>query len=151
MAPAVQEKENADHLDLLGGSCLILARGAAFLSPAERPALEPCVRELTDAFEHLANQLGERGARQRAADRALDVTRRVTRSEAPLESALGAAIVAVRIVATDLMVFAGVDQEKAVEAVRAGISEQRVSTPPQLFSWRRPLRWPFKRWRRGRT
>jgi hypothetical protein len=151
MAPAVQEKENADHLDLLGGSCLILARGAASLTPAERPALEPSVRELAEAFEHLASELDEREARQRAADRALGVTRRVTPNEAHADSALAAAIVAVRMVATDLMVFAGIDQADAVEAVREGISEHRVSTPPQPFNWRRWLRWPFKRWRRGRT
>jgi hypothetical protein len=154
LAPAVQEKENAGHLDLLGGSCLILARSAVFLTPAERRELEPCVRDLAQALADLAGNLGERSARQRAVDQALDATRRIARSDAPADSALALAIAAVRIVATDLMVFAGVDLGDAVEAVRAGISEHRVPAPPQEdarpFSWRRWLRLPFeqRRWRR---
>ena len=155
LAPAVQEKENAGHLDLLGGSCLILARSAAFLAPTERRQLEPCVRDLAQALAELAGNLGERSARQRAADQALDATRRVAGSDAPPDSALAFAIVAVRMVATDLMVFAGVDTRDAVEAVRAGISEYRVPAPPhedaQPFSWRRWLRLPFQQGGRRRT
>jgi hypothetical protein len=39
------------------------------------------------------------------------------------------AITGVRLVATDLMVFAGVDLDDAVEAVREGILEQPVAAP----------------------
>jgi hypothetical protein len=155
LAPAVQEKENAAHLDLLGGSCLILARSAVFLTATERRELEPCVRELAQALAELAGELGERSARQRAADHALDVTRRIAGSDAPPDAALAFSIVAVRMVAADLMVFAGVDLRDAVEAVRAGISEHRVPAPPQEdarpFSWRRWLRLPFEHGGRRRT
>jgi hypothetical protein len=37
---------------------------------------------------------------------------------------------AVRLVATDVMVFAGVNLDDAVEAVREGLLEQRVAAPP---------------------
>jgi hypothetical protein len=155
LAPAVQEKENAGHLDLLGGSCLILARSAVVLTADERRELEPCVRDLAQALAELAGELGERSARQHAADQALDVTRRIAGSDAPPDSALAFAIVAVRMVAADLMVFAGVEAGVAVEAVRAGISEHRVPAPPQEdarpFGRRRWLRLPFEQGGRRRT
>ena len=54
---------------------------------------------------------------QRAADRAFEV-------------AGAAPIPAVRMAAIDIMVFAGVELDDAVEAVRAGILEQEVRRPP---------------------
>ncbi|MDQ3889239.1 MAG: FUSC family protein [Actinomycetota bacterium] len=151
--PVVQEKENADYLDLLGGSCVILARSTALLTPAERSELEPSVRELADALDDLAGGLGDRSTRQHAADRALEVTRRVGGRDAPPDSNVAFAIVAVRLAATDLMVFAGVDVAEAIEAVRAGISEAHVTNPPppERFTWRRWLRLPFEQRRRRRA
>jgi hypothetical protein len=35
------------------------------------------------------------------------------------------------MVATDVMVFAGIDLDDAVQAVRKGILEQRVAGPPR--------------------
>ena len=155
VGPVVQEKENADYLDLLGGSCVILARSTALLPSAERSQLEPSVRELADALDVLAGGLGDRLTRQRAADRALEVTRGVAGSDVPPDSNLAFAIVALRLVATDLMVFAGVDPSEAIEAVRAGITEAHVTAPPppppEWFTWRSWLRLPFEQRRRRRA
>jgi hypothetical protein len=52
-----------------------------------------------------------------------------------------AVLVAVRIVAVDIMVFAGIDPKEAVEAVRHGKGEIDVPTPPTAP--RTPFRWPF--------
>ena len=52
------------------------------------------------------------------------------------------------MVATDLMVFAGIDADNAVSAVREGLRSRDVRSPPetlQLPSWRRWLRLPFRR------
>jgi hypothetical protein len=67
----------------------------------------------------------------------------VSGSDASPGSALAVAITGVRFVATDLMVFAGVDLDDAVEAVREGILEQRVAAraPPP----RRRLGWLRRR------
>jgi Fusaric acid resistance protein-like len=128
-ALVVRERENADHLDLLGSSCLILARVAPSLTPSERHALEPSVRGLSEVLGPLARELGDRETRQRAADRALDVANAVSRADAPAGSTLSVAITGVRMVATDLMVFVGVDLDVAVEAVRERILERRVAAP----------------------
>jgi hypothetical protein len=126
----VRESENADHLDLLGGSCLLLARFAPSLTPPERQALEPSVRGLADVVGVLARELGDREARQHVAERALDVANAVSGAQGPPYSALGGAVTGVRLVAIDVMVFAGVDFEDAVAAVREGLLEHRVAEVP---------------------
>lgn len=140
-ALVVHESENADHLDLLGSSCLLLARFAPSLSSLERRALEPSVRDLAGLLGELANELGNREARQLAADRALEIANAGPDADTSTGSTLALAVMGVRLVATDLMVFAGVDLEDAVEAVREGILEQGVSAPASAprrrFEWLR--------------
>jgi uncharacterized membrane protein YgaE (UPF0421/DUF939 family) len=128
-ALVVRENENADHLDLLGGSCILLARFAPALSIEDSHAIQPSVRELADVLALLGGGLGDRAARQRSADRAFEVARSISGDGAAADSTLAHAITAVRMVATDIMVFAGVDLDDAVEAVRAGVLEQEVRPP----------------------
>jgi hypothetical protein len=128
-ALVVRESENADHLDLLGSSCLMLARVAPSLDSSERDALEPSVRDLSEVLVALAREVGDRETRQRAADRALEIASAVSGADAPRGSTLAVAITGVRMVATDVMVFVGVDLDVAVDAVRAGILERRISAP----------------------
>ncbi len=141
--PVVQEKENAGHLDLLGSSCVVVARTAATLRSAERAELAAYVRELVRALRQLAGGLDDRAVRQHAADRGLAVAGEVaTVGERP-GSAFLAALMGVSMVATDLMVFAGVEPEAAVAAVQEGIQARPVPTPPEAapkrFNWRRWL------------
>ena len=128
-ALVVRETENADHLDLLAASCLLLARVAPSLPPPERRALEPSVRRLAGVLDDVAHDLGNRETRQQAADRALEVANAVSDADAPAGSALAVGVTGVRLVATDLMVFAGVNLDDAVEAVRDGMLEQRIASP----------------------
>lgn len=126
-APVVRENENAGHLDLLGVSCLNLTRTALALPAAERRRTAPSVAGFAEAMEKLARDPGDRSARQAAADRALAVARPLAdRPSHPLE----AAALAVRAVAADLMMFAGVEPGQAVEAVEEGTGELEVATPP---------------------
>jgi uncharacterized membrane protein YgaE (UPF0421/DUF939 family) len=144
-ALVVRESENSDHLDMLGQSCVLLARAAPELTADERRRFGPMVRELADVLAVLAGDLGDRATRQRSADRAFEVANAVSGERATIDSAPALAIAGLRMVATDVMVFAGVDLEDAVEAVRDGILEQRVAAPaparPGLWSrlrgWRR--------------
>jgi uncharacterized membrane protein YgaE (UPF0421/DUF939 family) len=140
-ALVVRESENADHLDLLGGSCVMLARVTPSLDSSERHALTPSVRALSEVLDALARRLGDRETRQRAADRALEVANAVSGADAPAGSTLAVAITGVRMVATDLMVFAGIDLDDAVQAVRDGILEQRVAAPARgrRLGWLRRL------------
>jgi hypothetical protein len=142
-ALVVRESENADHLDLLGGSCLLLARFAPSLTPPERRALEPSVRGLAGVLDELAHGLRDRETRRRAAGRALEVANAVFCADAPAGSAPALAVTGVRLVATDLMVFAGVNLDDAVEAVREGILQQRIAevepAPRRRFAWLRRL------------
>jgi len=148
LEPVVQEQENAGHLDLLGSSCVVLARTAASLGSAERAKLAPYVRELAEAQMELAGDLGARTVRQHAADRGLAVAGEISADGEPPDSAFTAAAMSVRMVATDLMVFAGIDPDDAVAAVREGIESRRVPDPPEVVDlpfWRRWLRMPFSR------
>jgi hypothetical protein len=144
IAPVVRETEDAGRLDLLGGSCLTLTRTAIATDAACRRRLAPHVRELADALADLAGEPGDRSTRQDAADRALEVARRLATAHAPSDPVAVAAMVALRTVAGDLMVFAGVDAEQAEAAVREGTGEFHVPTPPPSpqvpFGLRRPTR-----------
>lgn len=129
MAPVVRERENAGHLDLLGGSCLMLTRTMLTMNTPDGRRLAPSVRELAGAVADLAEEPGNRPTRQQAAHRALAIARRAGGS-APQSQATLAASVAIQMVATDVMVFCGVDPRQAADAVRKGSGELHVPDPP---------------------
>jgi hypothetical protein len=141
----VRENENATHLDLLASSCLALARLAPSLSPDRGRALEPDVRILAEVLGDLAADVGDRTGRQRAADRAFSVATGLAGAEPEADWTLAAAPIAVGMVALDLMIFAGVEHDHAVAALREGMFERRVPAPPprsaglvgRLRSWLR--------------
>jgi len=145
MDPVVRETEDAGRLDLLGGSCLWLTRAAMAAGETARRELAPRVHELADALGDLAGDPGDRSTRQRAAGQALDVARKLAAAGMPSEPDAVAASVGLRTVATDLMIFAGVDEEQAEAAVREGTGEFRVpapASPRAPFGLDRPSRRP---------
>ena len=142
--PVVQAKENAGHLDLLIGSSVLLARTAAVLDSTQRSEFVSAVSALAAAVVELVPDPGDRERRQRAADQALDVVRSLP-TERPDTREMAAIDVALRLAATDLMVFAGVDPDHASAVVREGTGELPVAAPPR--TWRHP----FRRRRRART
>ena len=153
MTTVVRENENADHLDLLGASCLMLARNAAAVGSAERRTLGASVRELAEALRHASIDPGDPARRQCAVEHALNAGRMLAATEVKRASALDDAIVSARMVAADVMVFAGVDAKAAHAAVRAGRGELEVPAAPEApmlpFGLDRlPLEWP-DRSRRG--
>jgi uncharacterized membrane protein YgaE (UPF0421/DUF939 family) len=142
-ALVVRESENADHLDLLGSSCLLVARVAPPLAPTERMLVEPVLTDLAGALSDLAAGLSDPATRQRVAEQALAGANRVAAVAPPPTSALAAAVLGTRLLATDLMVFAGVDVDDAVAAVREGIlaSEVREPVPERAGLLRKLRRW----------
>jgi hypothetical protein len=108
----VCENENAEQLDLLGSSCLLLARTVGATSPAEQRSLAPSVHGVADALAALAREPDDRATRQRAADCALAIAQRITGRDVPPEWPLAAAIMSLRMVTDDIMLFAGIDPVK---------------------------------------
>ena len=141
--PVVQENENAGQLDLLGGSALMVVRTATVAEGDERGVLAPVIRELAAQVRDLARNPGDRGVRQRAADGVLNAARRLGSDDrvhgADPGSPLAATLIAVRGIALDTMVFAGVDADDAMDAVRRDDADLDVPTPPDA------PRIPFKR------
>lgn len=141
--PVVQENENAGQLDLLGGSALMVVRTATVAEGDERGVLAPVIRELAAQVRDLARNPGDRGVRQRAADGVLNAARRLGSDDrvhgADPGSPLAATLIAVRGIALDTMVFAGVDADEAMDAVRRDDADLDVPTPPDA------PRIPFKR------
>src|SRR4051794_25967180 len=105
IAPVVRETEDAGRRDLLGGSCVWLTRAVIAADQQARRRLGPHVRALADAIGDLAAALGDRSARQQAADRALEVARGLAAGDTPSEPDAVATFVGLRTVATNLMVF----------------------------------------------
>ena len=147
--PVVRENENAGHLDLLGASCLLLARAVAEADPGAgadrdlRTNLAASVQRLADALHAMAADPGDRATRQAAADGALVVAG--TLPEAATNT-IATVVVAARMVTLDVMVVAGVDADEAALAVQQGTDALRVPTPPRtprLPSW-------IARWRAAR-
>jgi len=144
MSPVVRESEDAGHLDLLGVSCLTLARTAMAVPRADRAEVVGPLRELAAVLGAVAAAPGERGARQRAVDRSLEIVRQVETSERP-SPRLGAVRIAMRIVAEDIMVFAGVEPYEARRAVEEGATDFDVPTPPSAPRLPIPTRWRRRR------
>jgi hypothetical protein len=94
--PVARENVHAGHLELLAGSCVMLARMAAATPAAQRGALAAGVRELADVLDDLAVAPGVPAVRQRAAERANDVATRVSEWQPPAPAAAPA--VALRMV-----------------------------------------------------
>jgi hypothetical protein len=135
----VREAENAGQLDLLGSSCLLLARTISDADRGERRTLAVHVAELAGVLRALARAPGDRDTRQAAADRALAAARQLGDGGPAQDVAGGSTSVAryaVRAVATDAMVFAGVDSGTAaravetVETVRQDRPRLEVPDPP---------------------
>ncbi len=137
----VRERESVGQLDLLAGSCLMLARTALMTTTSQRRAVAPGVRQLARALADLAGEPGDRAIRQRAAEQALSLAREVIGPEAPVppESVLVATHAAVRMVSVDVMVFAGVEPEQALGAVHAPVEQPEVVDPPRSAGWHRRL------------
>jgi hypothetical protein len=145
MAGVVRESENAGHLDLLGGSCLLLTRTALAMSLPERRRLAPW-RARTGRRNRRPGQGARRPPDPAAADRALDLARSAS-SPGQYQPAFAAAA-ALQMVASDVMMFAGVDPGQAVQVLREGTGEFQVPDPPPASrsplrsDRRRPTRWP---------
>lgn len=137
-----RERRNAERLDILDGSCRALIRTATAGSADQHPTLGPRVRELSTAVKELAGDLGDLAAHRRAAADALRAVRRIAGDGTDPDPWRSAARLAVRTVATDIMVFAGVDPADAGKAVRGASGEPRVATPPAptlpVPRWRLP-------------
>jgi hypothetical protein len=137
--PVVREEENAAQLDLLAGSCLMLARAVLAIDGPGSRDLATAVDDLAAALETVAGALGDRDARQSTADRALEVGRRDPNGGAAATPELNFAWMALRTTARDVMVFAGVEPEQARQALAESRRALRISTPPAA------PRTPFRR------
>ena len=138
-SPLVREAENAGHLDLLGGSCLVLARISLSADPEARHTMAPQIHELAGALSDLAENPGDLETRQGVADRALAVGRQCSAQTAEAQPGLAAVVTMVDLAATDIMVFAGVDPEQAAAAVEGDTGTFAVASPPAT------ARVPFRR------
>ncbi|MGX4692841.1 FUSC family protein [Streptomyces sp. JNUCC 63] len=143
----VREKENSEHLSLLGASCLTLARLVASAGSGTRGRFRQPVRDLADVIASLAREFGDRDVRQHAADRSLELATRLTADAGSADSERTFLAHSLRMAAADVIAFAGVDLADAIKAIRAGAPAQRV--PPAAPAPGRLLGW--SRRRRGRT
>jgi len=127
--PLVRERENASQLDLLAGSCLMLARTAVVASDSGRRWMRPSVHGLALALARISAEPGDRDARQDAADAALAVAGRLGGEGVPSDTTLIGPVAAGRLAAADLMGFAGVEPDEAAAAIREGEGRFRVPAP----------------------
>jgi uncharacterized membrane protein YgaE (UPF0421/DUF939 family) len=97
----VAERERADQLDLLAGSCLMLARTATDVKGEPRRQLTTTVRRLAAVIDDLAEDPGDPATRERAAERAVEFALWLVQhgGRVPAQSALAAACAGVRMVA----------------------------------------------------
>ncbi|MFF4169376.1 aromatic acid exporter family protein [Streptomyces sp. NPDC001744] len=126
--PLTRETATALQLDMLGHSCFSLIRRALALDTRGRQEFAPTLRALSGVLGALAAAPGSRAVRRHATRWALDVVR-----DAPDEGPAPTVAVweGVRLVAQDVLVFAGVDAGTAGRAVREGTREVPVPDPPR--------------------
>ncbi|MFE6476059.1 FUSC family protein [Streptomyces rochei] len=140
--PVVQEIATTKYLDLLGNSCLTLIRETWALDAGHRETFARAVRELSGVLTVLATAPAHHAVRLRAVRGALGVARSIPEAEGG--PALPVAVrESVRMVAADILVFAGADAEEAGRALRAGATDVPISVRPRL-------RWSLRARRRRR-
>ena len=148
--PVVQENEDAGHLDLLGGSCLLLTRTALATDEDDQRLLAPHVRAISTVLGDLSHQPGDRDARQHSVDRALEILHGMRSIRERPDPDLTAAQVSARIAVTDLMLFAGVDHDAARAATHAEAPREDAPEVPAKAAAReaklRPLPAWLRRW-----
>ena len=133
-APLVVERERADQLDLLAGSTLMLARTVMAAVDRGRRALVPAVQSLAVAIEQIAADPSRRDVRQDATQRAMDLARWVVEHgrRIPGQSPASGAGAALRMVAVDVMIFAGADPDQAFASIHPSGAERLDAVPPDL-------------------
>ena len=114
----VAERERAGQLDLLASSCLMLARTATAVNGPPRDQLAVTIRQLAAAIDDLAEDPGSRATRQHTAEQASELAKWLVEHgrQVPAQSELAAASAAIRMVAVDVMLFAGADPDEAFRA-----------------------------------
>jgi hypothetical protein len=148
ITPLVQENEDAGHLDLLGGSCLMLTRTCLGAGDEDRPQLAPFIRDLSGTFADLARQPGNRATRQWAVERALGVLHGMRSIDSTPDPELAAALAAARMAITDLLLFVGVEPDEARVATRDTEPErQELDVPAPAKTGKAWV--PGRRWWRG--
>lgn len=129
IAPVAHEQESADHLGLLGVSCLMLARTALATGQGDRGTLSSAVNQVAELLTELASSPGDATARQAVVDRVPALLQDFSTSEDVPDSSPVALEVAFRVVVADLMVFAGVDAEESIRTVSEGATRLRMPPP----------------------
>jgi hypothetical protein len=153
ITPVVHENEDAGHLDLLGTSCLLLTRSTLATAADVQRVLAPCVRALSATLAELAQQPGDRAARQHAVDRAMETLRSMRAAQLSPDPDVTVALTAARIAVADLMLFAGVDPDVARAATRPEVADEHntneVEVPARAGASTSRLR-ALARWLRRR-
>lgn len=145
--PLAYEDEKVDRLIILSESCLSLARTAAAMDKEERGHIASVVLEMASTLDVLAGSLGDREARQRAVDLALDLAQPFSESSAE-DPVTASAHLSVQMVATDIMLFAGVEGPETVAQALSGEEDgQPRVAKPHTESW---LPWVRRRHSSGR-
>ncbi|MFD4020020.1 FUSC family protein [Streptomyces sindenensis] len=125
--PIQQETASTRYLDLLGNSCLTLIRGATILTPSHRNAFAATVRGLSGVLNALAEARGSHAVLQHAARRTLSIVRNTPEHDSAVPVAVRESI---RLVATDILVFAGANPDDAQRAVHDGSTDITIEHQP---------------------
>ncbi|WP_051049621.1 FUSC family protein [Nocardiopsis ganjiahuensis] len=143
--PVLDEDEVIERLILLGESCLFLSRTTTSMGVEERQELAPIVSGMADVLATLADDLSSREAREQAVEQALMAARTYGAGSPEDDPVTHATHLAVEMVASDIMVFAGIRFDE-VEDVLLGDLEDPTVPHPQGEPWLPWLRWR-PRWR----
>jgi hypothetical protein len=151
----VREREKAVRLDLLSGSCVLVARTGFAAGPGQRRVLLPAVLDLSVIVRDMSDDPGDHARLRRAAERAVVLGERADDAALQCVAAGRDAATALRLAAIDVLVFAGVDAAEAQAVVRSGAGRYDVPAPPPVIRPRHLLRRlrrsdPLRRFRRGR-
>jgi uncharacterized membrane protein YgaE (UPF0421/DUF939 family) len=145
--PVLDEDEVIERLILLGESCLFLSRTTTSMGVQERVELAPIVSGMADVLTTLADDLSSREAREQAVEQALTAARAYGAGVPDDDPVTHATHLAVEMVATDIMVFAGIRFDEVEDALLGELEDPTVPHP-QGEPWLPWLRWR-PRWRPG--
>lgn len=124
-----REALDAGQLALVAGGSVMLARTSLDVPPTAREMVADRVHSIASILERLAEAPGDRAVRQQAVEDALAASR-------PLKAGIisdpnvEAASVILRVIARDILVFAGLAPADATRAMHGNVVRAEVPNPP---------------------
>lgn len=133
--PVVAENENASFLDLLGDGCVMAVRLGLEGDREHQEQLAASLRAFANLLQRLAESPGDRTTRQRVVDDIPELLEQLSDLDVPVEGSGETSTRITRLLAYDVMRYAGVGSDSARRVMEENATEAEVPDEDEPDTW----------------